>query len=227
MATIYREGALGAMVKQIQKVVGCYPDGVWGRLTTEAVMAWQRSHGLTADGLVGPATLAKMGLSAIATSTVASRPPSGIQHGTVFLKRSRRTIKEIIIHCAATPEGKPFTVDDICRWHKQQGWATIGYHYVIHLDGSLHTGRDVDISGAHCSRGGHNTYSIGICYVGGVAADGKTAKDTRTPAQKRSLLSLLVDLKKLYPDAVIYGHHDFDPGKDCPSFNAKQEYSLL
>ena len=147
------------------------------------------------------------------------------------LKKSKRTIREIIVHCSATPEGKPFTIDDIRRWHtlpppKGNGWADIGYHYVIGLHGELWEGRDVDRQGAHCKEGGHNRNSIGVCYIGGVAKDGKTAKDTRTLQQKAQLLMLLQELKKLYPNAKIYGHRDF-ARRDCPSFDARSEYCSL
>ena len=135
-----------------------------------------------------------------------------------------RRIKEIIIHCSATPEGKDYTVSDIDKWHKARGFRCIGYHYVIYRDGSIHTGRTIDKIGAHCK--GHNSYSIGICYIGGCASDGKTPKDTRTPAQKAALIKLLKDLKRKYPKATIHGHREF-ANKACPSFDAKKEYSLL
>ena len=135
-----------------------------------------------------------------------------------------RTISEIIVHCAATPEGKNYTVSDINKWHKERGFDEIGYHYVIYLDGSIHEGRDITKVGAHCT--GHNSKSIGICYIGGVAKDGKTSKDTRTPEQKKSLLKLLKELKAVYPNAKIYGHRDFAK-KDCPSFNASVEYKNI
>lgn len=139
-------------------------------------------------------------------------------------KKTSREIKEIIVHCAATPEGKNFTVEDINKWHKERGFDEIGYHYVIYLNGSIHFGRNVDKAGAHCT--GHNSKSIGICYIGGVAKDGKTAKDTRTLEQKKSLLELLKELKAVYPNAKIYGHRDFAK-KDCPSFNASVEYKNI
>ena len=141
------------------------------------------------------------------------------------MKKSKRTIKEIIIHCSATPEGKEYTVADITRWHKQRGWKTIGYHYVVYLDGSIHEGRDVDAIGAHCK--GHNAYSIGVCYIGGCDKSGKRAKDTRTPEQKEGLLQLLKELKALYPKAKIVSHRDYEKGKACPSFDATSEYNHL
>lgn len=135
-----------------------------------------------------------------------------------------RIINKIIVHCTATPEGKNYTVDTIRKWHIAKGWSDIGYHYIIYLDGSVHKGRDEKIVGAHCL--GQNANSIGVCYVGGVATDGKTPKDTRTEAQKQSLIDLLKKLKAKYPKASIFGHRDF-AAKACPSFDAKTEYKNL
>lgn len=133
-----------------------------------------------------------------------------------------RKINKIIVHCAATPEGRDVKTETIRGWHVDgNGWKDIGYHYVVELDGSVHKGRDEETVGAHCS--GHNSDSIGVCYVGGLAADGKTPKDTRTGAQKSSLLRLLAELRAKYPEARIYGHRDFS-SKACPSFDAKEEY---
>ena len=135
-----------------------------------------------------------------------------------------RQITKIIVHCSATPEGKDFTVADITRWHKQRKFVTIGYHYVIYRNGEVHNGRPEAQIGAHCS--GHNVNSIGVCYIGGVAKDGKTPKDTRTSAQKLALERLLRHLKDRFPKAAIYGHRDF-AAKACPSFDATEEYKDL
>jgi len=131
-----------------------------------------------------------------------------------------RQIKEIIIHCSATPEGRDFTVNDINRWHKARGFSRIGYHWVIYRDGTIHPGRPEEAVGAHCV--GHNAGSIGVCYIGGLAKDGKTPKDTRTPGQKEALRALVKKLKAKYPDATIHGHREF-AAKACPSFDVKNE----
>jgi N-acetylmuramoyl-L-alanine amidase len=199
---IYKRGSRGEVVRQIQKALHLYPDGIFGALTEERVKQFQRENGLKEDGIVGPATLAKL--------------------MPFRITKSKRMINEIIIHCTATPEGRECTVDEIRRWHRQRGFSDIGYHYIVHLNGDLDIGRNVDISGAHCLN--HNAHSIGVVYVGGVAKDGRTPKDTRTQEQKATLASLLLDLRKLYPKATIHGHRDF-ANKACPSFDATKEYS--
>ena len=142
------------------------------------------------------------------------------------LKKSTRTINYLVVHCSATPEGKPFIVKDIEQWHQARGFKGIGYNYVIYLDGTVHEGRDVNLIPAHIE--GHNKDSIGICYIGGCDTSGKKPKDTRTPAQKTALIELLKALKKLYPNAKILGHRDFaGVKKACPSFDAKTEYSNI
>jgi len=149
-----------------------------------------------------------------------------------------RTINKIIIHCSATPEGKDYTVEDIDRDHRKRGFAKIGYHYVIYRDGTIHQGRKESEVGAHAR--GYNANSIGVCYIGGLARDGKTTKDTRTQAQRDALVRLLRELVIRYPDAEILGHRDLSPDKNgdgivspneyikgCPSFDAKKEYRVI
>lgn len=198
---ILKKGSKGTDVVTLQKKLNLQADGIFGPLTEEAVKEFQKANGLTADGIVGNSTWAKLG------ATV-----------------NKRNIKEIIVHCSATPEGKDFTVAQIKQWHLQRGFSDIGYHYVIYRDGSVHTGRPESVSGAHCT--GHNTISIGVCYIGGCATNGTTPKDTRTPAQKVALVKLLKELKAKYPKATIHSHKDY-ANKACPSFEATKEYASI
>lgn len=128
-----------------------------------------------------------------------------------------RKIDKIILHCAATPEGKDFTVGNIRNWHLQRGFTDIGYHFVIYRDGSVHRGRPVEYAGAHTT--GQNQNSIGICYIGGCAADGKP-KDTRTPEQRFALFKLVHELMQKYNISIskVFGHREF-ANKACPSFD--------
>lgn len=125
-------------------------------------------------------------------------------------------IKEIIIHCSATHEGKEFHASDIDRWHKQKGWIEIGYNYVITLDGKVEKGRPEGAVGAHTV--GHNRDSIGICYIGGLEKNSQKAKDTRTPAQEKALYELCCELIAKYPQARLSGHNQW-ARKSCPCFD--------
>ena len=137
-----------------------------------------------------------------------------------------RAITHIVVHCTATPEGRPHSVADIRAWHKAKGWSDIGYHWVVLLDGTVQMGRMEAMPGAHVAN--HNANSIGVVYVGGIDKGTFKPKDTRTAAQKKALLSILKELKTRYPTAMILGHRDFKGvAKACPSFDAKKEYATL
>lgn len=192
-------------MRVLQRRLSLVEDGIFGPLTEEAVREFQARYGLVVDGIVGVQTWQALGIEDLRS-----------------VKKSKRTINEIIVHCTATPEGREVTVGEIRRWHLQRGFADIGYHYVVYLDGSVHEGRSVDVSGAHCT--GHNSHSIGVCYVGGLAKDGKTPKDTRTDAQKEGLEWLIKSLKDVYPRASVHGHREY-AAKACPCFDAFKEYN--
>jgi len=130
-----------------------------------------------------------------------------------------RKIDKIIIHCSATPEGRPHTVADINRWHRERGFSQIGYHWVVYLNGTIHRGRPEETAGAHVV--GQNAHSIGVCYIGGVDIK-HNAKDTRTKAQKLALRGLVEELKERYPGATVHGHNEF-AAKACPSFKVQTE----
>ena len=132
-----------------------------------------------------------------------------------------RTINLIVIHCSATEEGKEYTVEDITRWHQARGFRTIGYHFLIHSDGSIDGEaegcRSIMEIGAHAK--GFNRHSIGICYIGGLLY--KQPADTRTPAQIESMRCLLKALQSIFPSKII-GHNEVS-NKACPCFNVETE----
>lgn len=141
------------------------------------------------------------------------------------MKKRTKTTK-IILHCSATPEGKDYKAADIDRWHRNQGWEMCGYHFIVDLDGTIEKGRPEEMVGAHVS--GHNSDSIGICYIGGCDKNMK-AKDTRTEAQKQSMYKLVNELMVKYKLTLtnVYCHNSFTSAKECPSFKLgdfKAEY---
>lgn len=197
---------------------GLSVDGVFGAKTEAAVKNYQFKNELSVDGVVGAKTWSKLGY------LTADEVTPG------------RAINRLIIHCAATPEGKDFSSENVSNWHEARKFSYyidpksgkrmyVGYHYLIHLDGSIEECRPESVRGCHVS--GYNANSIGICYIGGVAADGKnTPKDTRTQAQKEALILMLKRLKAKYPGASIHGHNEF-AAKACPCFNVKTEYKNI
>ena len=108
-------------------------------------------------------------------------------------------------------------------WH---GLCRYRLSFYITRDGEVHICRPVHQIGAHAT--GWNDKSIGICYEGGLDENGVPA-DTRTYAQKCSLLDLLRQLKTDYPNARISGHRQLSSSihKACPCFDAKSEYETI
>lgn len=146
-----------------------------------------------------------------------------------------RKIDWIIIHCTATRSTVKHQT--ILNGWRAKGWDKNGYHWLVDDNGLAARLQDDSI----VSNGvfGYNNNSINLCYIGGIAADGKP-KDTRTDEQKGTLETLVMEYRKLYPNAKIQGHRDFSPDKNkngviepfewikiCPCFDAKKEYSHI
>ena len=130
----------------------------------------------------------------------------------------RKSTDFIAIHCSATRPSMNIGVKEITKWHKDKGWATIGYHYVIRRDGKLEAGRPEAQIGAHVE--GFNAVSVGVCMVGGVHEDTLGPEDNFTPAQYATLKTLIPFLLAKYPKAKVQGHRDFpNVKKACPSFD--------
>ena len=91
-----------------------------------------------------------------------------------------RKIDMIVVHCSGSRCNHPYTVEQLRHDHVEvNGWFDIGYHYYITREGKVHECRPVERMGAHAR--GANANSIGICYEGGLDANGCIA-DTRTAA---------------------------------------------
>jgi len=140
-----------------------------------------------------------------------------------------RKIKFIVFHCTAgTPQQKTQSILDY--WKKVLGWKTVGYHKLVHEDGTIET-----LQPDHLPTNGvkgFNQTAIHICYKGGL-----NGIDTRTAKQKKALLHLAKQYKTKYPNAFILGHRDLSPDlnkdgkitpnewvKICPCFSATTEY---
>lgn len=205
-----RKGDKGEDVKNLQIALGIESDGIFGPNTEKAVKQWQAQHGLTVDGIVGQKTW------------------------NSFNTTSSRKITHIFVHCTAgsqkeTPEGL------LNFFFKVKKWSRPGYHYVVSADGTI-----TNIwPESKYSNGvkNMNSNSINIAWIGGVDKEHPQGIDNRTEAQKKSLRTLLQNLRKKYPKAIIMGHRDTSPDlnhngiidpweriKSCPCFDAMVEY---
>ena len=130
-----------------------------------------------------------------------------------------RNIDLIVIHCSATRCNTRYRVTALIRDHRDRFGFT-GYHYYITRDGTVYQTRHEQLVGAHAV--GYNQHSLGVCYEGGLNAQGKSA-DTRTAAQKRAMSKLIQQLKERYPNAKVVGHRDLpNVHKDCPCFDVSK-----
>jgi N-acetyl-anhydromuramyl-L-alanine amidase AmpD len=151
---------------------------------------------------------------------------------------ARKATDFIIIHCSATGPSHDLDIGEIDRWHRQQNWRMVGYHYLIRRDGTVQTGRPLMDGGAHAGPE-YNNRSVGVCLAGGIQdgrggdanRDGETAEFENgkkgvpeanyTPAQWAALACLVRELRHRFPQAQVIGHRDVNPHKACPCFDVK------
>lgn len=166
----------------------------------------------------------------------------------------KRLLNAIVIHCSATPNFKDFNALGIDAMHKARGFirdaqarrnfnpqlGSIGYHFVIDVNGKTETGRGIEEIGAHVKQNNGNARSIGICLIG-------TSKfsDEQCAALKQLMLSIVSKIsgREIHTDTAcmtalkdmgiaVKGHRDYSPDlnndgviqraewmKTCPGFS--------
>lgn len=185
---------------------------------TVAVQRLLRALGrpVAVDGIFGPVTRA-----AVSAALRAATVPPPLVSAIDWQLRATRPIWGIVVHCTAG--FSPSTAAGIRKMHmtpgwmgSPKGWADIGYHMVVRLDGSIEAGRPEAKVGAHVIE--QNVGTLGVVYVGGVDGAGKP-KDTRTPMQADALTAVCRAWIAKYPTIEwVKGHNDFTDAKACPSF---------
>lgn len=142
-------------------------------------------------------------------------------------------LKYLFIHCTATPEGREVSSAEIRAWHTNpvraggRGWKQVGYTDMIHLNGDVerlvNNNEDDEVDNWETTNGaaGYNSVSRHVVYVGGVAKDRKTPKDTRTVEQEKALETYVKDFHRSFPEVKIRGHNEV-AAKACPSFDVRR-----
>lgn len=166
-----------------------------------------------------------------------------------------RPISWVSIHCSAgytlIPAIEKF-------WYNTLKWKSPGYHIIIYEDGThwyvtKNGTYSTDVSKLDLNKItngvlGFNSNSVHISYIGGVERSNTSkALDSRTPAQKKSIIEAIQLVQELLrkdgqdiSKVKIQGHRDFSPDKngngvidswerikECPSFDAIPEYKHL
>lgn len=142
-------------------------------------------------------------------------------------------LKQLVLHCTATPEGREVTSAEIRHWHTDpvckggRGWKQVGYTDMIHLDGQVErlvdNNEDTNVDPWEVTNGaqGHNQSSRHVVYVGGMTKDMQAPKDTRTPEQLKSMTAYVKDFHQRFPLVRIVGHNEL-ASKACPSFDVQK-----
>ena len=121
--------------------------------------------------------------------------------------KPRASTKRIVIHHAAS--AGDVSAATIHQWHMEgNGWAGIGYHYLVRFDGTIERGRPENIVGAHAGSSA-NGDSIGICLTGNLSVH------SPTEAQVTALVWLIKDIYRRYAELTIIGHEEV-MATDCP-----------
>lgn len=129
-------------------------------------------------------------------------------HHTAMLARNLRGV-------SASTAG--YAIAQIQSQHMDvNGWADLGYHFMIDPDGRVWEGRSLTYVGAHASRdpntgANHNLGNIGVCLLGNFEQEDPSS------AALASLESLLDGLRQKFGIAhrEVYGHTHFK-ATDCP-----------
>ncbi len=138
-------------------------------------------------------------------------------------------LKYLVIHCTATPEGREVTSEQIRHWHLDpppagRGWRQVGYTDLINLNGGVErlvaNNEDANVDSWEITNGveGINSICRHVVYAGGLTADAKSPKDTRTNDQKVAMIKYVREFLVKNPQALVAGHNQFAQ-KACPSFN--------
>lgn len=142
----------------------------------------------------------------------------------------RKPLQYLVIHCTATPQGREVSAQAIRDYHTRpvaeggRGWKQVGYTDMIHLDGRIErlvdNNEDAWVDEWEITNGakGINSVSRHVVYVGGLASDAKTPKDTRTAAQRKALEAYVKAFHSKHPKVKIIGHNQV-AAKACPCFD--------
>ena len=140
-----------------------------------------------------------------------------------------REISEVIVHWSETFQNANLNGQQL---EILTGAGSRKYHYIIKRDGSIERGKPISQAGSHTP--GHNSFSIGVCLVGGmkvpsVGSESTTSRDdlyekgaeSLTRSQYNSLYQFFRVFFTQYPGGQALGHSEIDITADDPGFEVR------
>ena len=131
-----------------------------------------------------------------------------------------RQLSEIIVHFSETFQNANLNKDQTPDGSK--------YHYIIHRDGSCERATPVNSVGSHTPKNGHNSYSIGICLVGGLSAASREDNPeitvdagSITRQQYNTMHAIFDAFYRIWPGGQALGHSEIDPTQKDPGFDVR------
>ena len=120
----------------------------------------------------------------------------------------------IVIHHAGLTKDMDIDVPAIHDMHLGNGWSGIGYHFVIHKDGTIEEGRPLKYQGAHSYK--NNQFTVGICMTGNYNIGYPPLEQALAVQQLTAALCQKFDIEPA--DYTIFGHRDLND-TSCPGEN--------
>ena len=133
-------------------------------------------------------------------------------HLTFGALENRLVTDCIVVHHIGMPNNDDVSAETVHEWHLNQGWAGIGYHFLIRKDGTIEQGRPLGTVGAHVY--GENRHTVGINLAGNFELGDPTEAQTAAAAR---LIASLCTVYQLDPrwQGTVKGHRDLN-ATACP-----------
>ncbi len=139
----------------------------------------------------------------------------------VYLGDLRDSYQTLVIHHSAFYEVNGIaTLLEVQRLHRDdRGWADVGYHFMVDMDGAIYEGRNLGVRGIHTQ--GHNSGSAGVCLLGDFRF--------RSPSQAQwdALIALSCWLVDELDLTHLAAHSQFNKGTVCPGATVLEQLSAL
>ena len=128
--------------------------------------------------------------------------------------RPDRHVDRVFLHCTASSYDHHDDIEVVRQWHLGRGWSDVGYHFMIHRDGSISAGRDIERTPA--AQKGHNKGTIAIAMHGG-----QDAKDDFSTKQIVTLREFCEQIRAAYDGDITFHGHSEVVIRDCPVYDYK------